>query len=155
MLLSAIKHRRQKQSDCLVICAAIVLEYLGVSWSEEYLARVLGMSEDGTPFFHIERLQKLGVAVNADRDGDLAIFEHALEMGLPVIAGVMTLGWQHWHGETVPHAVVVVGIDQENALIYIDDPAAVNAPIEMSLDEFMIGWEEKERQFAVIGLSEE
>ena len=49
--------------------------------------------------------------------------------------------------------MVVVGIDRENGLIYINDPFFPNAPIEMSLIAFEIGWEEKKRRYAVIGLA--
>lgn len=85
--------------------------------------------------------------------GDLALFEPTLELGLPVIVGVQTLTWEHWQGEVTQHAVVVVGIDQANNLIYIHDPFFAHAPIEMPLLNFQIGWEEKDREYASIGLA--
>jgi hypothetical protein len=81
------------------------------------------------------------------------LFETQLDLGLPVIAGVQTLDWPHWGNIVTEHAVVVVGIDQERNLIYIDDPFFAEAPIEMDLIDFEIGWEEKERRYAVIGLA--
>ena len=69
-----------------------------------------------------------------------------------MIVGVETLGWRHWADEVTRHAVVVVGIDREQGTIYIHDPFFADAPLEMSLIEFEIGWEEGERQYAVIGL---
>lgn len=41
----------------------------------------------------------------------------------------------------------------ENDLIYIHDPFFPTAPIEMSLIAFEIGWQEKDRQYATIGLA--
>jgi hypothetical protein len=48
------------------------------------------------------------------------------------------------------HAVVVVGIDQEHGLMYINDPFFADAPLELLLAEFEAGWIEGEGQYAVI-----
>jgi ABC-type bacteriocin/lantibiotic exporter with double-glycine peptidase domain len=154
VLLLGIKHRQQQQADCLVVCAAMVLEYLGVPVDEARLRRRLGTTEDGTPFSNIERLQALGLSVHCDKHGDVSIFERYLELGLPVIVGVETLGWRHWGDEVTRHAVVVGGIDRENGVIYIHDPFFAQAPIEMSLIEFEVGWIEGEGDYAVIGLAQ-
>jgi ABC-type bacteriocin/lantibiotic exporter with double-glycine peptidase domain len=154
VLLLGIKHRQQRRkADCLVACTAMVLDYLGVAVDEERLRRRLRTTEHGTPFPNIERLQALGLFVHYAKQGDLSIFEGYLEWGLPVIVSVETFGWRHWAGEVTRHAVVVVGIDRENDFIYIHDPFFADAPIEMPLTEFMIGWEERERQYAVISLA--
>jgi hypothetical protein len=87
------------------------------------------------------------------KQGDVSLFERYLEWGLPVIVGVKTLEWQHWGGEVTRHAVVVVGIDRANNLIYINDPFFADAPIAMPLLRFEIGWEELDRQYAVIALA--
>lgn len=152
MLLLGLRHRRQQRADCLVACAAMVLEYLGVSVDEERLRRILGTTANGTPFPNIERLSTLGFFVDYGRQGDVALFERSLEVGLPVIVAVETLGWRHWDSEITSHAVVVVGFDQASDHIYIHDPFFANAPLEMGLLEFEVGWEEKRRQYAVIGL---
>jgi ABC-type bacteriocin/lantibiotic exporter with double-glycine peptidase domain len=131
----------------------MVLDYLGVSVDEARLRRRLGTTEDGTPFSNIERLQALGLFIHYAKHGDLSIFEHYLELGLPVIVGVETLGWQHWGNEVTRHAVVVVGLNRENGVVYIHDPFFAQAPIEMSLIEFEAGWIEGEGDYAVIGLA--
>ena len=84
---------------------------------------------------------------------DASLFESQIALGLPIIVGVQTLDWEHWGKVVTEHAVVVVGIDRENGLVYINDPYFAEAPIEMSLIAFEIGWQEKERQYAVIGLA--
>jgi ABC-type bacteriocin/lantibiotic exporter with double-glycine peptidase domain len=154
VLLLGIRHRQQRRkADCLVACAAMVLDYLDVAVDETRLRRRLGTTDNGTPFPNLERLQALGLFVHSAKHGDLSIFEHYLELGLPVIVSVETFGWRHWAGEVTRHAVVVVGIDQANGVSYVHDPFFADAPIEMDLTEFMIGWEERERQYAVIGLA--
>jgi hypothetical protein len=74
-------------------------------------------------------------------------------LGLPVLVSVKTIAWQHWGDEVTEHAVVVVGIDESNRVLYIHDPFFPEAPIELPLISFEIGWEEKERHYAVIGLA--
>jgi ABC-type bacteriocin/lantibiotic exporter with double-glycine peptidase domain len=153
VLLLGIRHRRQQQADCLVACTAMVLDSLGLAVEEDRLRRILGTTEDGTPFPNIERLQALGLSITYGKDASLPIFERNLEVGLPVVVGVKTLTWAHWGGEVTQHAVVVVGIDQEHGMIYIHDPFFAEAPIEMELLSFETGWEELDRQYAVIGLA--
>lgn len=153
MLLLGIRHRRQQQADCLVACAAMVLDYLGIAVDESRLRRVLGTTEDGTPFPNIRRLEALGMSVSCGKDGDLSIFERNIEIGLPVVIGAKTLTWVHWAGEVTRHAVVVMGIDREHNVIYIHDPFFAEAPIAMELLRFETGWEELDRQYAVIGLA--
>lgn len=154
MLLSSFRHRQQQyESDCLVACAEMVLNYLGIEISYPQLARKLRAGSSFTPFGHLRYLESLGLFITMGEQGDLALFEPTLELGLPVIVGVQTLTWEHWQGEVTQHAVVVVGIDQANNLIYIHDPFFAHAPIEMPLLNFQIGWEEKDREYASIGLA--
>jgi ABC-type bacteriocin/lantibiotic exporter with double-glycine peptidase domain len=154
VLLLGINHRQQRRkADCLVACAAMVLDYLGVAVAETRLRRRLGTTDNGTPFPNLERLQALGLFVQLAKQGELSLFERNLALGLPVIVSVETFGWRHWAGEVTRHAVVVVGIDQEHGVIYIHDPFFADAPFAMDLTEFMIGWEERERHYAVIGLA--
>jgi hypothetical protein len=131
----------------------MVLDYLGVTVEEDRLRRILGTTEDGTPFPNIERLRSLGLFTTYSKDGDLSSFECNLDLGLPIVVGVKTLAWAHWGSEVTQHAVVVVGIDREHSRIYIHDPFFAEAPIEMELLPFETGWEELDRQYAVIGLA--
>ncbi|RIK27512.1 MAG: hypothetical protein DCC55_39370 [Chloroflexi bacterium] len=154
MLLSNFTHSRQRhRSDCLIACAEMVLNYLGIDIGYSRLRELLRAGELFTPFSHLSRLEILGMTIVSGDLGQSTIFESNIANGLPVIAGVRTLNWQHWGKLTTEHAVVVVGIDRERDVIYIHDPYFTAAPIEMSLIEFMIGWEEKDRQYAVIRLT--
>lgn len=131
----------------------MVLTYLGIEISYPQLARKLRAGSSFTPFGHLRSLESLGLFITMGDQGDLALFEPTLDLGLPVIVGVQTLTWAHWQGEVTRHAVVVVGIDQANNLIYVHDPFFAQAPIEMPLLNFQIGWEEKDREYAIIGLT--
>ena len=154
MLLSNFAHRQQRrESDCLVACAEMVLDHLGIRISYQRLARILRAQPSFTPFSNLRFLEVLGLSVTLAQ-GNPASFEPYIESGLPVLVSVKTMGWQHWGDEVTEHAVVVVGVDEQSDLIYIHDPFFPTAPIEMPLIVFEIGWEEKGRQYAVIGLEE-
>ncbi len=154
MLLSNFIHRRQqRESDCLVACADMVLTYLGIPLGYERLAKRLRAGRAFTPFSHLRYLEALGLPITLSEQGDVSLFAPNIEVGLPVIVGVQTLNWAHWGGEVTRHAVVVVGIDQAHGVIYINDPFFANAPIEMPLLTFETGWEELDRYYAVIGLT--
>lgn len=86
--------------------------------------------------------------------GERSIFATNIAIGLPVIVGVRTAHWKYWGNVTTDHAVVVVGIDSANDKIFLNDPFFAAAPIEMPLGDFEIGWEEKRRLYAVIGLAQ-
>lgn len=153
MLLLNFVHRRQHaENDCLVACAAMALNHIGVEIEYERLARLLKAGPFFTPFSHLQQLAALRLSVTLGAHADSTLFEQFIEVGLPVIVGVTTLGWQHWHGEITHHAVVVVGIDRSRDRIYIHDPFFANAPVEMALIEFELGWIEKGQEYAVVSL---
>lgn len=66
---------------------------------------------------------------------------------------IQTVDWPHWHGEVTYHAVVVTGIDPIAETVYLHDPFFAEAPLELALNTFLIGWEEQDRQYAVIALA--
>lgn len=154
MLLSNFRHRRQqRRTDCLVACADMVLTHLGIQIGYNRVATLIRAGESFTPFRNLSHLETLGLFIKSDKKGDASIFEMYIDLGLPVIAAVQTWHWSHWGEVITEHAVVVVGIDQAHDLVYINDPYFPNAPIEMSLIAFECGWQEKDRQYVVIGLA--
>jgi ABC-type bacteriocin/lantibiotic exporter with double-glycine peptidase domain len=154
MLLSNFTHRQQRrESDCLVACADMVLTYLGLTIDYARLAKLLRAGAEFTPFTHLRFLEQLGLSVIWGMHGDVSLFETSIELGLPLIVAVKTLNWPHWEGIITEHAVLVVGIDQAHDRIYIHDPFFAQAPIEMSLIEFEVGWIEQEGYYAVLGLA--
>jgi ABC-type bacteriocin/lantibiotic exporter with double-glycine peptidase domain len=154
MLLSQFKHRQQRrEADCLVACADMVLNHLGLAIDDARLAKILRVGAEFTPFSHLRYLEQLGLSIILETEGEVSLFETYIAVGLPIIVGVKTLNWPHWGEIITEHAVVVVGIDQAHDLIYLHDPFFADAPIEMDLLRFETGWEEKERWYAVIGLA--
>ncbi len=154
MLLSSFAHRRQRhESDCLVACVEMVLAYLHVPATYDQVAKRLRTQWFGTPFGNVQYLESLGLTILLAKQGTLTIFEQAIELGLPVIVNVQTVGWPHWQGEVTYHAVVVTGIDPIAETVYLHDPFFAEAPLVLALNTFLIGWEEQDRQYAVIALA--
>ena len=154
MLLSNFVHRRQqRESDCLVACAEMVLNHLGIQVRYQRLAKLLRAGPSFTPFSNLRYLGSLRLSVTIRKHGDLSIFAPIIELGLPVVVRVQTIGWPHWGKEITEHAVVVAGIDQSQGLIYIHDPFFAEAPIELTLLRFETGWIEGDGYYAIIGLA--
>jgi len=153
MLLSNFIHKRQRlEADCLLACAEMALAHLDIELDEARLRKILRVGTEFTPFHHLRYLERLGLSISRGEQGDVSIFEAFIESGLPVLIAVKTIDWPHWGEIVTEHAVVVVGIDHLHDRIYINDPFFAEAPLEMSLQLFEIGWEEKARQYAVISL---
>jgi hypothetical protein len=112
----------------------MVLNHLGVSIGYPRLSRLLRAGHKFTPFGHLRYLASLNLFITLGTYGDLSLIEPNIEMGLPIIVRVQTFGWQHWGREITEHAVVVVGVDQDNNAIFINDPFFADAPIEMPLE---------------------
>lgn len=144
MLLSSFTHKRQRHdADCLVACVEMVLTYLQVPTTYEQLAKRLRAQWFRTPFGNVAYLEALGLAVTLAYQGTIDIVEQSLEIGLPIIVNVKTVGWTHWHGEETYHAVVVIGIDRNTQTTYIHNPFFAEGPIELLLPQFLNGWEEQ------------
>jgi uncharacterized protein YvpB len=67
--------------------------------------------------------------------------------GVPCIAFVHTVHLNYW-SEAVRHAVVVVGIDEQQ--IYLADPFFDVSPQTVSRLEFELAWDEMDNACAVI-----
>lgn len=117
MLLSDFIHKpQQHESDCLVACIEMILNYLHVPVSYNQLTKLLQTRWFGTTFGNVRYLASLGLSVTLGVNGDLDIFERHIELGLPILVNVRTL--------------------------------------QMNLTNFLVGWEEQERQYAIIALTE-
>ncbi|MFZ4657462.1 MAG: hypothetical protein ACOYNY_10645 [Caldilineaceae bacterium] len=72
----------------------MVLEYLGITLNYDHLLRLIETTDQGTAFFNIKRLEALGLFVELGKYADIAVFEKYIDLGLPVITSVKTIGWQ-------------------------------------------------------------
>jgi ABC-type bacteriocin/lantibiotic exporter with double-glycine peptidase domain len=124
----------------------MILEFLGHSFSEAELAQLLGTKSFGTPGPNLIRLEKVGFSV-VYRLGTLSTIRGYIQKGMPCLVFVQTGDLPYWDEDTA-HAVVVVGIDDEN--LYINDPAFDIAPQAVPLDYFLLAWSELDHRYAVI-----
>lgn len=109
--------QQQGESDCLPTCVEMVLRYQGISIKQRRLKRILRTKWFGTPFDNILFLTDFMVTVEHFLLDDI---QQALQSNLPVIAGIRTGDLSYWNGEDTDHAVVVLGIEPDVAII--NDP---------------------------------
>jgi len=148
-ILLAVPHLRQRdESDCLPACAQMVLVHLSHDVPYERLLKVLGTRGFGTPAENILRLDLLGVRVTLEELSPPQILDQ-LHHGRPVIAFVRTADLPYWSLE-VDHAVVVVGIDEEAEVIYLNDPAMQEAPQAVPLAALELAMQRFDYRCAII-----
>ncbi|MFZ0545914.1 MAG: C39 family peptidase [Candidatus Promineifilaceae bacterium] len=131
---------------CLPACARMVLAALGHSHTETELARAMGSYSFGTPASRVTGLQRLGYQV---RYGTATVDElrHYLAAGYFPIVFVAAdfLPWADFSGF---HALVLVSATETEVTVM--DPSLTDGPTPMTIDEFLLTWEEFDRRMAVI-----
>lgn len=143
----AIPHFRQaKRNTCLPASVRMVLAHLGYSVDEATLERLLDTKPFGTIVCNLQRVTTLGFTASFGSHS-LANLRAALGQGSPVIPFVMTGHLKYWHLD-VAHALVVVGIDDEN--VYLNDPWFDTAPQVARIDDFLRAWAEFDHLAAII-----
>lgn len=140
-------HRQHHQADCLVACAAMVLEYLGIHIVYRDLLRLLNIVSDlGAPASNIHQLTMLGVSVDYGTTTLERIADY-IAQGNPCITFVDTIHLSYWK-QTTHYAVVVVGINSKQ--VYVHDPYFNIAPQQVSRLEFALAWDEMDNTYAKI-----
>ena len=66
ILLTVSHLQQQTETDCLPVCAQMVMIELGFTVSYSELINLLGTKSFGTPFRNIKRLEQLGAAITID-----------------------------------------------------------------------------------------
>jgi ABC-type bacteriocin/lantibiotic exporter with double-glycine peptidase domain len=139
--------QQQDRGECLAICAAMVLSYLGITIARNRLFKLLQIKQGlGTPAYNIRRLEQIGFTV-VYQQGTLAKLHEHLTQNRPCIAMVKTEQLPYWT-EAVDHAVVVIGMDDET--VYLNDPEFATAPFQVSQGDFDLAWLERDEFYAVI-----
>jgi hypothetical protein len=124
----------------------MVLAGLGDEYNEPKLAKAMGSFEFGTPASRVTRLDKLGYHVKFGPSSlkDLHVY---LEQGLFPIVFVYAgfLPWADFEGF---HALVLAEVTTTDVALF--DPALDNGPTRLSIDGFLLAWEEFDSLAAVI-----
>ncbi|MBC8446677.1 MAG: peptidase C39 family protein [Chloroflexi bacterium] len=146
-LLPIPHYRQSRPGACLPACVRMVLASLGDGIAEAHLvARVMGSYWFGTPASHVLRLSSLGYRVTYERT-TLEQLRVYLARQVPCIVFLRTGGLPYWD-EDVPHAVVVLGI--EEAMVYFHDPALDAGPTAVDAAAFLLAWAEMDYYCATI-----
>jgi ABC-type bacteriocin/lantibiotic exporter with double-glycine peptidase domain len=148
LVILPVPHRQQQAyGECLAACADMILHYLGFSISYKRLLKLLRVKPlAGTRSSNIRELKKLGFSVIYEQ-GTFDKLYHHLSNDRPCIAFVKTGELPYWDDDT-DHAVVVVGLDDNN--VFINDPEFPDAPMQVSRGHFDLAWVERDDFYAVI-----
>lgn len=143
-----LKHREQPvPGDCLPACVVMVLDHLGVRYRYNRIRRLLRtIPNAGTPYSNVRYLAKLRISVLHER-GTLDDLRHHLNNGSPCIIFLKTGDLPYWD-EDVPHAVVLVGMDEQ--FVYLHDPELAIAPVSVSIGDFDLAWLAHGERYAVL-----
>lgn len=136
--------QQRDEGECLAACAAMVLDYMGMSVPYARLLKLLRIQWFGTASFRIHELEKLGLVV-AFKEGTLEELHDHLAQDRPCITPVKTAELPY-RDDARDHAVVVVGLDDKH--VYLNDPDFPNAPIEASHGDFGLAWLGRDELYA-------
>ncbi len=143
-----VPHERQRSSSwCLPASIAMVSAYWEQPLTQEDIARWLGTRDIGTPAGRITQLERRGFAV-LYTTGGLEQLRELLAQSVPPILFVHTGDLlPHWR-VSVPHAIVLAGIEGDSAILF--DPAMDTAPVTVLLGNLMLAWSHTDYAFAVL-----
>jgi ABC-type bacteriocin/lantibiotic exporter with double-glycine peptidase domain len=146
-LLLPVPHFMQRQrGECLAACAQMVLTYMGRSVAYGRLLKLLRIKSGlGTLASNIRRLETLNLEVIFE-PGTFERLQDHLQQDRPCIVFIYTGELSYWP-EGIDHAVVVVGLDDQN--VYVNDPIFATAPLQVDRGEFDLAWLEWDEQYAV------
>jgi ABC-type bacteriocin/lantibiotic exporter with double-glycine peptidase domain len=147
VLLSVPHLQQPRDGDCLPACAYMVLAYIDKRIYYWRLRWLLGTQSFGTPFFHLRRLERLGITVEGQARGTLILLHQHLLQNRPCIVSVQTENLPYWPHNTL-HAVVVVGIDDRS--VYLNDPEFPEAPIAVPVGDFDLAWLAEDERYAIL-----
>lgn len=124
----------------------MVLSHLGFQVEYDTILRLLKVRSFGASGQNLKYLSSFGVNV-IYREGSLDELKHHLQNSHPCIVLVRTAELPHWTYAT-DHAVVVVGIEDQQ--VYVYDPAFAAAPIAIPLIAFELAWMDFDYRYALL-----
>lgn len=142
-----VPHYKQSQPGaCLPACVRMIMAALGDERSEIEWAKALESYEFGTPSSRVKLLEKLGYYV---RYGEFSLAElqgYLSNQIFPIVfVSADMLDWAEFRGF---HALVLVEITEIDVALL--DPALGNGPTRLSIDGFLMAWEEFDTLTAII-----
>ncbi len=141
-------HPQKANGYCLAACAQMTLHYWGIVVDQERLAKQLGVEPDvGVPAGRIKRLVSHDMTVIYD-SGEWELLQVCLARNAPVIAMIQAGELSQWQGNYFQYAVVIIGHDDSQ--VWMLDSALQPEPVVVSIDEFMLAWEEMDYRYAVL-----
>ena len=146
ILLPVKNHPQHSTGDCLAACAAMALEYAGVSIAYNRLLRLLDVQSYGTPGSRLNRLTTLDIQVRYAHGAIDLLFE-VLTAKHPCIVLLRTDCLPYWT-YTTDHAVLVIGFDEQT--FYVNDPAFEQAPHQVLHSNLELAWMEFDYRYAMI-----
>lgn len=139
---------QQADGYCLAACVQMVLAHLGLTRSQDDLARELDLRPGlGVRATNILRVSLPDIEV-LYRWGDWSELTDWLAQGAPAIAFVETRELPYWQGRRAAHAVVVVGSD--DATTWLLDPAFRAEPQQVSRGDFLLAWDEMDGAYGIL-----
>jgi tetratricopeptide (TPR) repeat protein len=128
-MLPAFPTTAQKRDYCGPAVLELVLRHLGVDADQDAIATTVKLPDGGSPMIRIVRyLEAQGLATRRF-EGTAARIRACIERGLPVIV--------QEEYSTTQHVAVVVGVDEELGLLFVQDP------MTHATAERLIGTEER------------
>lgn len=139
-------YKQSNPGACLPACVRMVLASLGDDRSEKEIASILGSYEYGTPASRVNRLKRKAYQVLFG-SFTLDQLKSHLNAGLFPIVFVRAdmLPWANFGGF---HALVLAEIGEVD--IALLDPSQDSGPTRLSVDGFLMAWEEFDSLAAVI-----
>jgi ABC-type bacteriocin/lantibiotic exporter with double-glycine peptidase domain len=131
---------------CLPACARMVLAALGHSYTEQELAQAMASYSFGTPASRVTRLQKLGHRITYGTSTLSELGNYLVQGYFPIV--FVDADFLPWADFTGFHALVLVALTE--ASVWVMDPSLDNGPTEMTIDAFLLTWEEFDSRLAVI-----
>ncbi len=142
-----VPHYRQSQPGaCLPACVRMVMTGLGDERSEREWAVALDSFRFGTPSSRVKRLAKLGYRVQYGESSLEDLQSYLAHQIFPIVfVSANMLDWADFHGF---HALVLVEVTEIDVALH--DPALEGGAMRLSIDGFLMAWEEFDRLAAII-----
>lgn len=137
-----VPHYRQRNTGyCLPACLQMVLEYVGIRRDQAQLARELGVTPKvGVAVSRVTRLAIPNVSIRYQQ-GEIDDLVAALAREVPPILNVATGQLPYWEEECA-HAIVLVGLSDDQQIAYLNDPAFDEPAIACAAAALWLAWDD-------------